>query len=113
VGGTERAEALDQSLWTYRDDSFLPHGLAGDDADAMQPVLVTTRADNPNGANIRFFVDGAVPRETGTYDRLVYVFNGHDPEAVQTARDVWKALREGNDVSYWQQDPNGRWVKKG
>lgn len=113
VGSTERAEALDQSLWTYRDDSFLPHGLSGDETDPMQPILLTTGSGNANDANIRFFVDGAVPREAGEYDRLVYVFNGHDPDAVETARGAWKALREGNEVSYWQQDPNGRWTKKG
>ena len=29
VGSTERAEALDSHLWTYRDDSFLAHGMDG------------------------------------------------------------------------------------
>jgi len=29
VGSSQRAEALDTALWTFRDDSFLAHGLAG------------------------------------------------------------------------------------
>lgn len=113
VGGAERLEVLDTTLWTYRDDSFLPHGVAsGQATDGQHPVVLTDRADNPNGAQVRFFVDRAVPRDTGDYARIVFMFNGHDPEAVEEARDAWRALREGNDVTYWQQDGDGRWVKR-
>lgn len=112
VGSTERAVAVDTSLWTYRDDSFLPHGLAGGEADALQPVLLTTKTDNGNGANVRFFIDGAVPRDVAGYERIVYIFSGHDPDAVAEARNAWRALRDGNTVTYWQQEPEGRWVKK-
>ncbi len=112
-GSPERVAALDASLWTYRDDSFLPHGIAGDDFAADQPVLLTTEADEKsNGANVRFFVDRAVPRSAQGYDRIVYLFSGHDPDAVAEAREAWKSLREGNDVTYWQQAATGRWEKK-
>jgi DNA polymerase-3 subunit chi len=113
VGSVERAKALDTSLWTYRDDSFLPHGLAGDTLDAEQPVLLTTATDNPNGASVRFFTDRAVPQSAEGYERIVYLFSGHDPDAVSEARTAWKALQDGNAVTYWQQEPGGRWVKKG
>lgn len=113
TGTPERAEALDVALWTWRDDSFLPHGLAGQATDPLQPVLITTGGDNPNGANIRFFVDRAVPRKSAGYERIVYLFSGHDPDAVAEARVAWKALSTPeNAVTYWQQDPGGRWVKK-
>ncbi|HQZ13985.1 MAG TPA: DNA polymerase III subunit chi [Devosia sp.] len=111
----ERAEALEVSLWTYRDESFLPHGVAtGQPTDALQPVLITAGNDNPNGANVRFFVDRAVPRETAGYDRIVFMFSGHDPDAMSEARLAWKAMSaiEGNAVTYWQQDSGGRWVRK-
>lgn len=112
IGSPERAEALDAHLWTFRDDAFLAHGLAGEETDIHQPILLTTGPDNPNDAAVRFFVDRAVPQAVGAYRRLVYLFSGHDPEAVAEARLAWKALREGNEVTYWQQDQNGRWAKK-
>ena len=113
TGSRERAEALDAVLWTYRDESFLPHGVAsGDDLDAQQPVLIVTGSANPNSANVRFFVDRAVPQSAEGYERIVYMFSGHDPDAVTEARAAWRALREGNQVTYWQQDDSGRWVKK-
>ena len=108
-----RAEDIDNLLWTYRPDTFLPHSLAGGDADALQPVLITTRPHNPNAATVRFYVDRAVPASGGSYTRIVYMFSGHDPDAVTEARTAWKALRDGNDLTYWQQEPGGRWVKKG
>ena len=112
AGSRERVEALDAALWTYRDDSFLPHGVAGQETDTLQPVLVTAHNENGNGANVRFFVDRAVPREVAGYTRIVYLFSGHDPEAVAEARLAWRALSPGNDVTYWQQDAGGRWEKK-
>lgn len=112
VGSTERAEALDALLWTYRDDSFLAHGLAGQDTDAHQPVLLTTGTENTNSAQVRFFVDRAVPREIAGYQRIVYLFSGHDPDALAEARVAWRALREGNEVTYWQQSSDGRWTKQ-
>lgn len=113
TGSEERAEALDNLLWTYRDDSFLPHSRAGGDADQLQRILITTRPHNPNQAQVRFFVDRAVPQSGEGYTRLVYMFSGHDPDAVTEARTAWKALRDGNEVTYWQQDGNGKWAKKG
>jgi DNA polymerase-3 subunit chi len=113
VGSTERAEVLDAHLWTYRDDSFLAHGIDGEGAEDYQPVLITTGADNRNGAACRFFVDGAVPKSGVGYERIVYMFSGHDPDAVAQARITWKELREGNSLTYWQQEQSGRWVKKG
>lgn len=112
LGSSERAEALDAHLWTYRDDSFLAHGLAGDDAEIHQPILLTTDPANPNKASVRFFVDRAVPHSMEDYQRVVYMFSGHDPDAVAEARQAWKALRSDHQVTYWQQEQDGRWTKK-
>jgi len=112
AGSGERAEALDAVLWTYRDDSFLAHGLSGGERDTEQPVLITTGHDNGNAATVRFFVDRAVPQSAEGYVRIVYLFSGHDPDAVTEARAAWRALREGNEVTYWQQDETGRWAKR-
>ena len=111
TGSEERAEAIDSLLWTFRDDSFVPHARTGGGDDALQPVLITTRPDNPNSAHVRFFVDRAVPQSGEGYQRIVFMFSGHDPEAVTEARAAWRTLRDGNEVTYWQQEA-GRWVKK-
>jgi DNA polymerase-3 subunit chi len=113
AGSDERLEAIDTLLWTWKDDSFLPHGTRKDGNAGLQPVYLTTGDDNPNGATVRFLVDGAVPAELAGYARLVYLFDGHDPQAVEQARAEWtRAKAAGWAVTYWQQDETGRWEKK-
>lgn len=113
-GGNEaHIEALDSTLWSYRDESFLPHASKASGEGAEQPVWLTGDDDNPNNASIRFLIDGASTDHTSSYQRLVYMFDGNDPDAVTHARTRWKAEKEsGHDVTYWVQNEIGRWEKK-
>lgn len=112
-GSPERLEALDLALWIYKDDSFLAHGTRKDGFVEQQPIFLTTEDDNPNQAGVRFIVDGAVASSFSGYARVVYLFDGHDAEAVATARQQWKAAcAAGCEVTYWQQSPAGRWEKR-
>lgn len=113
VGQQDRLEALDEALWTYRPDSFLPHGCARDGNPQSQPVYLTTEADTPNGAAIRFLVEGADPAAYAGFARMVFLFDGNNPDAVASARAQWKAAKSaGCTVTYWQQNEAGRWAKK-
>lgn len=113
VTSEERLQALDTLLWTYRDESFLPHGTAREGAADSHPVYLTTSADNPNGAAVRFLVDGAELADASGYQRVVLIFDGTDESAVARAREVWKVVKaNGHAVSYWQQDEKGRWKQK-
>jgi DNA polymerase-3 subunit chi len=116
----ERAEALDAHLWTYRDDSFLPHAIwragdAGRASDAQdQPIVLAVEEGNPNRANVRFLIDNAaLPADSHAYDRMVLVFNGDDPDALAAARGAWTDCKaRGFDVTYWQTDERGRWQRR-
>ena len=113
AGSEERVAALDTLLWTYAEDSFLPHGTQRDGNAAEQPVYLTAGEANPNGAAVRFLVDGAEIGELIGYARIVYLFDGHDADAVARARAQWKAARDaGCEATYWQQSPEGRWEKR-
>src|SRR3954451_20186358 len=109
----ERVDALDAHLWTYRDDNFLAHGTYRESEAAMQPVLLTVNDDNPNGATVRFLIDGApVPSDAASYQRIVLVFDGEDEEAFTAARMQWtEAKAQGFEATYWQTDENGRWQR--
>jgi DNA polymerase-3 subunit chi len=110
IGSDERLEALNGHLWSYEEASFLPHGAAADGHADEQPIFLTTGDDNPNGATVRFLVDGAEGDEFGAYARTVFLFDGVDPEAVARAREAWKKARAtGHSATFWRQDANGRW----
>lgn len=111
----ERAEALNAHLWTYRDESFLPHGGPDDGPAAGQPVYLTAGQEAPNNPAILFLVDGA-KAETGEmagFERVVFLFDGNDPEATDDARGFWRNVTAAQlKAVYWAQDEGGRWVKK-
>ncbi len=117
LGSQEQVEAMDAHLWTFRDESFMGHGCLSDGTEALQPVWLTTQDDNPNEAKIRFLTGGAQIDEPAEYDRIVYMFDGHNNEAVEHARTRWKFHKDvsdktGYEQTYWQQTPNGGWEKK-
>ena len=110
----ERADALDAHFWTYRDDSFLPHATwrVADAAD--QPIVLAVEEGNPNAANVRFLIDNAaLPQDSGSYERLVLLFDGDDPDALTAARSAWTDCKaKGFEVTYWQADERGRWQRR-
>lgn len=110
----ERVEALDGALWTFGDESFLPHGRAAEPHAADQPILLTEGDGNPNGAAALFLVDGAeVPSDIAGYARVSLLLDGGSEEALAAGRRVFRALREaGHDLSYWQQDGTGPWRRQ-
>ena len=114
TGSAERTEALNAHLWTYRDRSFLPHGSERDGQAADQPIWLTTKTENPNGAQVLFLTDGARRDGLGSFEICAILFDGNDAEAVQAAREQWRGLKDaGHELTYWQQDERGRWAKQG
>lgn len=116
TGVAERLPFLDQALWTYDDQSFLPHGRAPDDFAADEPIWLTAdAADRPNDATVLVLVDGAGPADftLDGYARCLDMFDGKDDDARAAARSRWTAFKQaGHTVTYWQQSADGRWEKK-
>ena len=113
VGSAERVAVLDDRLWTYTDESWLPHGSARDGDPESQPVWLTDHDENPNGATVMVACDGAMPGAVGAYARCLDLFDGNDPDAVAAARARWKQWKaEGHELVYYQQTERGGWEEK-
>jgi DNA polymerase-3 subunit chi len=114
----EKCASLNELLWNVGEDGFLPHGTAEDGDVEFQPIYLTTGSENPNGAQIRFFVEcaqiaPALAASAEPYERIVIMFDGNDENELNDARAQWKALKEtGLPMSYLQQTENGGWEKK-
>src|SRR6201994_1155543 len=115
---SERSDALDNLLWTYDDQSFLPHAQSGDGDPARQPVLITVEDENPNSAQILFCVGGAQPGDwtaakLAELARIVLLFDGRDAAMLDLARAAWKEARAaGHDVTYWKETVSGKFEKQ-
>lgn len=111
--GTERLDAIDQALWTYRDDSFLAHGSARDGHPELQPIWLTLGDDNPNSAEVRLLIDGAEAASADGYERVIHIFDGDDEVATAAARNAWKRMKAaGYVISYYEMSDTGHWLKK-
>lgn len=112
-GEAERVNALDAALWVTPDPDWLPHGVAGGENDALQPILLGAADVAPgNGARFLFLVDGADSARMADYDRVLDLFDGGDEAAVAAARRRWVAAKAaGHLLTYWQQGAGG-WEKR-
>lgn len=113
AGSADRIEALAAHLWTYRPDSFLPHGTAKDGDAQAQPIYLTPGPENPNRAEVLILSDGAGHPGIGDFRLACELFDGQDEEAVAAARTRWQAYREaGHALVYYQQNEAGKWEEK-
>jgi DNA polymerase-3 subunit chi len=108
-----RVEQLNQLLWTYDPGSFLPHGSMKDGEAEKQPVLLSTEIETPNKATLLLVTDGRTPTEPEKFERILDMFDGNDPQAVDNARTRWKQYKDrGHAISYMRQTQDGGWKKK-
>ncbi len=111
VGSPARLQELDDALWTYRDEAFLPHGRADEPSAERQPILLSLDEDTLNKAELVVLGDGvAAPADLADVHRCVTMFDAGDSEAVHAARQTWKSLKAaGAAMSYWRQTSDGGW----
>ena len=85
-----QAEALDDLLWAFDEDAYVPHQLAGDEEDDLAPVLIATPAmDVPLRPLLINLRDDAVD---GSFERVLEVVPA-DESARGPLRERWKAYK--------------------
>ena len=96
---------LDEQLWTYSRESFLPHGRERAES---QPILLSEAVEAANGATHVALADGSWRQEVLGFARTFYFF---DAGGRDEARDVWRRLKGMAEVEsrYWKQNDAGRW----
>jgi DNA polymerase III subunit chi len=83
-----QAEALDDLLWSFDDDAYIPHQIAGtDEEDDLAPVLIAAPdTDTPLRALVINLRDAPVD---GSFDRVLEVVPADDG-ARGPLRERWK-----------------------
>ncbi len=112
VGNEVRVGFLSTLLWTFDEESFLPHGTKKDEFAELQPIYLSSDDELPNGAKILFVVDGAdlSPELCEKYERVLYIFNGQSENELMMARNMWKSfLKTDRERHYWKQNELGKW----
>ena len=86
----DQADALDEKLWEFDENAFIPHQLAGDEDDAITPILIVApgvnTADRALVINLR---DECAP---GLFERVLEVVPADEAERLGS-RERWKTYK--------------------
>ena len=93
VASEAQAGALDDLLWTFRQDSFIPHErypLAGDEA---SPVLIGTILPTESRAYVLINFTDRLPEGFERYERIAELVD-QNPEVLAKSRERFRQYRE-------------------
>ena len=86
----EQAEQLDEKLWEFDETAFVPHQIAGDDDDAITPVLIAPPgAQTPDRALVINLRDECAP---GLFERVLEVVPADEAQRAGS-RQRWKTYQ--------------------
>jgi len=93
TGSLDEARHLDHLLWTYRDGSFVPHGLVGQaDAD-LSPILIGHGTDAGGEHDVLINLAREVPAFFSTFERVIEPVDA-DPDYRASSRERYRFYRE-------------------
>ena len=94
----EYARALDEKLWSYSEDAFIPHGLKEHWLNA--PIKICTEADSPEHKDVFVNLSGNTPMFFSRFDRVAEVVpeKKADRNAARKAYSFYK--ERGYEVNY-------------
>lgn len=106
VGSAEDIKTIDDYLWTYSAESFLPHGCK-----ATDNIFIC--ADAAQSAPILFLLPNADETIADDVTLCCKLFDGRDEAQVVAARTSWKMFKDTpHTLTYWQQSDAGKWEQK-
>ncbi len=85
-----QAQRLDELLWTFADQSFIPHGLSGTPEGDGAPITIgPTHAE----AELLINLGDGLPEAPQAYERILEIVGSDDP-GKQQARERYRRYRD-------------------
>lgn len=105
---------LDEYLWTYRKNSFLPHGRDDEPLADAQPILLSRGAATSEGFDICMLTHGADIEAAPDTQRVLTFIDDRSEESKARARVRWRSAKAaGQTASYWKDNGENGWQKVG
>ncbi len=93
-GAPAQLAAPDQALWTFSEQDFLPHVMAGDELAAQTPVILTDNADAPlphHQVLVNLAAD--TPAHFARFERMFEIVSTTDAD-VQSGRERYRQYQQ-------------------
>jgi DNA polymerase-3 subunit chi len=95
VADQSQARRLDDLLWTFRPDSFVPHGLFEEEKDQPpQPVVITTNLEPIPGIETLLMLNYCPIELVGQFSQVIHLIIVDNQERLQASREYWTQLKE-------------------
>jgi len=91
----EQATRLDNLLWTYKLDNFVPHGIwKGSENQVAQPVVITNRQERVPGIEYLLMLDYCEVELVGQFSHAVHMVVADNRDRLEASRRYWTQLKE-------------------
>ncbi|GAB4361861.1 MAG: DNA polymerase III subunit chi [Gammaproteobacteria bacterium] len=89
----DQAQQLDDLLWTYRQESFLPHALCGDELADESPIQIGHDTEPSGHCDVLINLSGEVPGFFSRFERVAELV-GSDPGARERSREAFRFYKD-------------------
>ncbi len=87
------AEQLDELLWTFRAESFIPHHLVGDGPTPPPPVRIGWQQIPAEARDVLINLHAAAPDNPARFRRIIEIVGGDEPMR-EAARAHWRQYKQ-------------------
>ena len=111
----EKCLSINEQLWTYKQNSFLPH-ISEDDQiydNVDVPVYLSTKNENPFKAELLFSIDGFLPDNIDHFERVIIIIDVNDELLNEKYKNYYLDINKNfEDIVFYKSDDNGKWIEK-
>ena len=111
----EKCLSINEQLWTYKQNSFLPH-ISEDDQiydNIDVPVYLSTKNENPFKAELLFSIDGFLPDNIDHFERVIIIIDVNDELLNEKYKNYYLDINNNfEDIVFYKSDDNGKWIEK-
>ena len=111
----EKCSLINEQLWTYKQNSFLPH-ISEDEKiydDIDVPVYLSTKNENPFKAELLFSIDGFLPDNIDHFERVIIIIDINDELLNEKYKNYYLDINKNfEDIVFYKSDDNGKWIEK-
>jgi DNA polymerase-3 subunit chi len=100
TGSQEESRHMDRLLWTYRQDSFIPHGLLHQADAGVTPILIGHQEDAGDEHGVLINLTQQIPPFFSRFERLIESLD-RTPEVLGPGRERYRYYKDrGYDIGY-------------
>jgi DNA polymerase III subunit chi len=93
LAGDSEVQHLAQLLWTFRDDSFVPHGVLGVADPSLTPILLGSGRDPIEESDVLITLAPEVPAFFNRFQRVAEIVDTH-AERLRISREHFRFYRD-------------------